>query len=78
MRDDVVEELLVAVLQPHQVDVAVEVRLPPVEVLHDDERLLLLAEDRRRQQAVDAQQLALLQGERAALGAQRGSMGAER
>ena len=61
--DEAVEELLVAVHQADEVDVAVEVRLAPVEVFEDEVHLLVLGGDGRRQEAVDAEQLALQEGE---------------
>jgi hypothetical protein len=61
--DDPVEELLVALQETHDVDVSVEVAFIAEEVLHNDEHLLALREDGRRQEAMDAQQLTLLQRE---------------
>ena len=42
--DDAIEQLLVAILQTHQVDVLVQWLLEAVEVLHADEHLLILSE----------------------------------
>ena len=67
LHDGPVEELLVAVLEACHVDVPVQVIFPAVEVLHDDEHLLLRRPDDGRQQAMDPEQLALLDRERLAL-----------
>jgi hypothetical protein len=65
--DHAVEQRLVAVLQRLQQDVLGERRLQPMEVLEHPGDLLLLRRHVRRQQAAQAQRVALLLGERGAL-----------
>jgi len=67
LREDAVEEARVAVLQRHEVRILVQVVLIATEVVEHSLDLLVLVRDGRRQQAVDAEDLTLLQRERRAL-----------
>ena len=67
LREDAVEEARVAVLQRHEVRILVQVVLIATEVVEHPLDLLVLVRDGRRQQAVDAEDLTLLQRERRAL-----------
>ena len=42
--DDTVEELLITILKANDVDVSIEIIVPPIEVLHDNVDLLILSE----------------------------------
>ena len=67
LREDAVEEARVAVLQRHEVRVLVKVVLIATEVVEHALDLLVLVRDGRRQQAVNAEDLTLLQRERRTL-----------